>query len=801
MIRTTKTVSPLSLKKLYAHVKAMFLYHDHGYGLVCLGATLLVLCLLAGIPHSTTQTLYVAGDIATETIVADRDLLIKDVNASQMRQEQVRAMQPLIFDINKNNVDQVREQLLSFLHSLNTATTEETNLNVRAEEFNARYNANITPEILTHLTGINAQSYAFEQLLPWIDIYLSNGVLSNARVMNTAQQAIVIRDLQNKFERLVDEDILDLQALIVLLGSKIRSNSDLSVATQDAFIATLPHMLLPTLNLNQGASDERIRNVLKVLEPVFYQVKKGDILLRAGDMVTPALQLKMQSIFSDSHSQFNFAKSFGSFVLGFAMLIGLFMTPSGKKGRTLYNKDQLLISSLLLLVAVSAAALTFQFYNSDKVYQLSMLAFGFPIAGMAGLSVLIFSAKRYCAIGLLFAYFSTVLLEGSIELFLFYFLSSMMSTWLLLRAQSRQDILLAGIPLALWTILTGFATALLTGIPTTAMPTLLIMLLCNTFFSMCLLFAFAPLLEMVFNYTTRFRLMELMSLDHPLLQELMVRTPGTYHHSLVVSNLAESAAKAVGANSLLVKVGALYHDIGKLARPEYFSENQFNIPNPHDKLSPAMSTLILFSHVKHGVELAIEHNLGDEIVAMIQQHHGTRIPKFFFVKAEQAGEHPCEKDYMYPGPRPQSKEAAILMMADTVEAAIRSIKDPSPARIRATTEMLIKNIYEEGQFDESDMTFKDLNIIIESLSRSLLGLSHQRASYPTATKVEISYSSTNEKEKKDSSSHEQEKKNCTSDEGHLNKDFQNKDFPNKKRQDGEYKNEEQQEKQTQEEKK
>ena len=226
--------------------------------------------------------------------------------------------------------------------------------------------------------------------------------------------------------------------------------------------------------------------------------------------------------------------------------------------------------------------------------------------------------------------------------------------------------------------------------------------------------------------------MELMSLEQPLMQELMVTIPGTYHHSLVVANMVEAGAKAIGANSLLCKVAALYHDVGKLSYPEYFIENQFGGPNKHDKLAPSMSALILLSHVKKGTELAERYKLGQEITDIIRQHHGTRLIRFFYQKALNLGEKPRESDYSYPGPRPQTKEAAILMLADSVEASSRTLTDPTPARIKNHIDTIIKGIFSEGQLDESELTFKDLHFLSENFQRILTGIFHQRIAYPEA---------------------------------------------------------------------
>ena len=179
-------------------------------------------------------------------------------------------------------------------------------------------------------------------------------------------------------------------------------------------------------------------------------------------------------------------------------------------------------------------------------------------------------------------------------------------------------------------------------------------------------------------------------------------------------------------------MAALYHDVGKLSYPEYFIENQFGGPNKHDKLAPSMSALILLSHVKKGTELAERYKLGQEITDIIRQHHGTRLVRFFYQKALNLGEKPRESDYSYPGPRPQTKEAAILMLADSVEASSRTLTDPTPARIKSHIDTIIKGIFSEGQLDESELTFKDLHFLSENFQRILTGIFHQRIAYPEA---------------------------------------------------------------------
>ena len=242
-----------------------------------------------------------------------------------------------------------------------------------------------------------------------------------------------------------------------------------------------------------------------------------------------------------------------------------------------------------------------------------------------------------------------------------------------------------------------------------------------------------PVFEYTFKITTNISLMELTDTKNPLLRRLVMETPGTYHHSLVVGNLAEAAAESVGANALLARVAAYYHDIGKLKKPEYFSENEQFTKSKHDSLIPSMSSLIITSHVKDGVDLAIKHKLNREIIDVIKQHHGTGLVYYFYKRALELVDDPDsldDSDFRYPGPKPQSKEAAILMLADAVEAASRSLDRVSTSKLRSLVHEIITGRFNEGQFDECEVTLQDLHRIEETFVHILMGSLHQRVKYP-----------------------------------------------------------------------
>ena len=245
-----------------------------------------------------------------------------------------------------------------------------------------------------------------------------------------------------------------------------------------------------------------------------------------------------------------------------------------------------------------------------------------------------------------------------------------------------------------------------------------------------------PFVERGFGVLTDMSLLELGDAAHPLLQELVRRAPGTYNHSINVASIAEAAAESIGANGLLVRVGAYFHDIGKMLKPGYFIENQGQEANRHDELLPAMSTLIIIAHVKDGADLARQHHLPRSIVDFIQQHHGTTLVEFFYRRANEQqeangnGDVVDENSYRYPGPKPQSRADGILMLADTVESASRVLVEPTPARIESLVHELVMKRLLDGQLDDSDLTLQQVHTIEDSLVKSLIAVYHGRVKYP-----------------------------------------------------------------------
>ena len=369
------------------------------------------------------------------------------------------------------------------------------------------------------------------------------------------------------------------------------------------------------------------------------------------------------------------------------------------------------------------------------------ILFAAPVATVAMLAALMVDARIAFIFAALTALTAVLAVEGDAYLFSFYFVSGIVGLLGMSRITDRTSVLKAALLVGLVNMVSVLAIRMAIGELTSPEDLYEVGLgFLGGVFSGLLVSGLAPLLEPL-GYTTNVRLLEMANLNHPLLREMAIQAPGTYHHSMMVGNLAEAAAELIGANPLLARVGALYHDIGKVGRktkPYYFIENQERGGNPHDKLEPSMSALILVSHVKNGVEKARANRLGTPIVDIIQQHHGTNLIKFFYnkalEKAEKNHQNVSEDKYRYAGPRPQTKEAALVMLADVCEAASRTVTDPTPARIQKRVQTLIMGLFSEGQLDQSTLTLKDIHAITKSFVRALQGILHSRIDYPPDTR-------------------------------------------------------------------
>jgi hypothetical protein len=356
--------------------------------------------------------------------------------------------------------------------------------------------------------------------------------------------------------------------------------------------------------------------------------------------------------------------------------------------------------------------------------------YGIPIPTGAMLVKLIFDFHTSMIFSFAISLLSGIWLNDPLYA-VYVFIGSLTAAFSVMRCKRRSALIKGGMYVSIVNVVTAGIIMLLNGDLISQMsPSAFLFAALSGIMVSATVSIILPVIEYAFGITTDISLVELLDLDQPLMRNLMITAPGTYHHSVIVGNLAEAAAEAVGANPLLARVTAYYHDIGKIKMPEYFVENQTTTASKHEKLTPHMSSMILISHVKEGVELAKQYKLPRLITDIIQQHHGTSLITYFYQKAIEQSADVSRENYRYPGPKPQTRVAAIVMMADAVEAASRALTDPTPARISALVDRIINNIFLDGQIDECELTLKDISEIKKRFTYILTSIFHRRIEYP-----------------------------------------------------------------------
>lgn len=411
-----------------------------------------------------------------------------------------------------------------------------------------------------------------------------------------------------------------------------------------------------------------------------------------------------------------------------AFLLSLIVYIKARPGLKKVN----LLYLILLFTSILATAYFVINHGWSKFY--------IPFCAIPILTTLLFNRLELSLLMTLAISIVTASITGNhLHLGVLFFVSGLISSILVLNARRRMTIIRAGFLAGILQAMLLFFIDIFWVVPKEVYYFSYATLFFNGLASSIIAIGVLPLFEYLFNTITNISLLELADFNHPLLQRMILEAPGTYHHSLIVGNLSEAACGAIGANALLARIGAYYHDIGKLEKPEYFSENQNIFASKHDTLTPSMSKLVITSHTKDGVELAKKYKLNQSIINFIRQHHGKSLVYFFYRRALESLEEDQdikEEGFRYPGPKPDSKETAVVMLADSVEAATRALKEPSPSKISEVVHKIINNKFIDGQLDECELTLKDLEKIAAVFIRLLGGIYHSRINYPEKLKGE-----------------------------------------------------------------
>lgn len=524
----------------------------------------------------------------------------------------------------------------------------------------------------------------------------------------------------------------------------------------------LLQFVIPNITFNRLKTEERHASSLSNFQPIMRSFSKGEVIVREGQRVTRETSEILKSLntrrdLNITSTGFWYEILFGALSL---WLVLIFLRRQYHE--VMSSNKNLLVSAAILMISLAAFKLVLIF-QLDLIAQrfshlpISFFLFLIPVAAPAMILRLLVPMSTTILFVMLYSLGLAILLDKAALYGVFVLTACLTGAIFVKSCRTRSELYRSG----LWTALVCGVSAgvlvmawggdlpinaqFLRGldlIPQTYDQNLLWAFLGGAlggWLSAALTLVLTPILEALLDYTTDLKLLELARMDHPLLRELVLKAPGTYHHSIIVGSLVEAGAEAIGANALLVRVGAYYHDVGKIGRAEYFVENQSRGLNPHDTMKPQLSAKIIISHVKEGRLMAEKYKLGRAIIDFIEQHHGKSRVDYFFQKAKKLAEDPRsdvdpeeirEDDFCYPGPNPQTREAAILALADACEASTRSLIEPTPARIEGMINKIITHALERGLLSEADITMREVHLVGKSFLRILLSIHHGRVQYP-----------------------------------------------------------------------
>ncbi|MCM3761502.1 HD family phosphohydrolase [Alkalihalobacillus oceani] len=515
------------------------------------------------------------------------------------------------------------------------------------------------------------------------------------------------------------------------------SFSTVSNRLLQAMVEIAEFAIIPNYIYDAEATERLRQEAAESVEPVI--IREGQLLVEEGEIINHDLyeQLRLVGLLDDSFNIYPY--------IGLALLVVLIMSMlayyvNESQTSVQRNNSHLLMFTLIFILTVSLIKVT----SILEVFQVQGIGFVVPVSLGAMLITLLIHTRLAIFTSIIFAVIGSVIYSDPNSAGTFHFtygfymlFSSFAGAYFLSRSTRISRILLAGLFVSAINVI---AVASLLFLKTVQSNWIELGMhvgfaFLSGFTAAVLTIGLLPFFEAGFGILSTTKLIELSNPNHPLLRKILVEAPGTYHHSVVVGNLSEAACETIGENGLLARVGSYYHDLGKTKRPHFFIENQMKMENPHDKISPQLSKTIIIAHPYDGADMLREYKMPKEIIDIAEQHHGTTLLKYFYHKANQDSDHPLpEEQFRYPGPKAQTKVAAIVGIADSVEAAVRTIQKPTPDKIESLVRKIIQSRLEDGQFDESDLTLKELDKIAVSICETLKGTFHQRIEYPEDVK-------------------------------------------------------------------
>lgn len=635
------------------------------------------------------------GDIAKADIKAPRDTV--DERATKEREDAAIAKVEKQYTISSEVKSDAQQNIIRFfgkISSINTSVTDEKERLVAAKNIDE---FTMNEEDIKVILSLDKDGIAGSQdsLIKIMDLVYANNIEENK-----------IEHIENA-NRIVSYEL-----------NKKNIPRELDVALMN--IAT--SQIKPNSFFDKEKTEEKVKDAQKSVQKEI--IKKNQTVVKEGEPITVS-QIEILKELGLLGNGVGKTYMYTYLILAVFVLVVLGMQYSylaKNKKDFYYNTRMIIMISVINLISLLLAR------------GLTIISpFLIPLACGPIIMTLLLDYKTSLVISSLNILLISVVVGFSPHIIIVSIVNVIIGSTALKKLQQRNDILYSTIYIGLVSSIITLSTGMLISNNLSGILVDTGFVILGSIMSGVLAVGFLPFFESTFDIVTNIKLLEMSNPNHPLMRRLLMEAPGTYHHSVMVANLAEVAAEEVGGNPVVVRIGAYYHDIGKIKRPYFFGENQMGKENPHNKITPNLSTLIIISHVKDGLELAKEYNVPKVIRDIIEQHHGTTLVKYFYYTMKNSAKDPediKEEDFRYPGPKPSSREAGILMLADGVEASVRSISEPSKAKIEEMVNRIIKDKLESGQFDNCDLTLRDLEKIRKCFLKVLNGIYHQRIEYP-----------------------------------------------------------------------
>jgi len=676
------------------------------------------------------------GEVSLRSIYAPYDFRYPwGINEEKTKkiQDEVLKTVPVVFDIDHSREEEKIKNLSALFEEIKAldAVTDYDRKQEACEAIKQKIGIAVRNRALLHLAGIPfpGRDEVKARMADILKSIFPIGIIDSEKKNEIGQkyESVKIRNLKLGTERTRPiGDVLNIEdarsVSMEYVSRAFPGDSKLQSFTAEVIF----ELTVPNLVYNETETNKLIDETIKNIPPIYemQEIKKNELIVERGERITKKhiAQLSQLGAIGGITNKV-------PYIAGILLLIIILISVGAIY---IFVTERKLISSPkevgIILINSFIIILISQFIIKSP--QPDCLT---PLAGMAMLITLLISPNAAFISSFISSIFLGVITGGKIETIIVLFIGGLVGAFIVRDARRRSRIIIAGLVSGIFVSIGVIALGLINNLDIKIFTIEAMWGLVGGGLSIFFVMGLLPLFEYLFKLTTNITLLELSDLNQPLLKELTLKAPGTYQHSVVVGNLAEAACEAIGANSLLARVGSYYHDIGKIEKAEYYSENEMGARSKHEKLAPSMSALVIINHVKDGIELAKKYNLNPRIADFVAEHHGTSLIYFFYQRAlEKVKDDQVlkEEEFRYPGPKPQTREAAIVLLADSVEASSRALSDPTPARIRGLVQKIINNKFIDNQLDECDLTLRDLNIIAYSFVRVLTAVFHARLEYP-----------------------------------------------------------------------